>query len=169
MADKMRLRLGAAMLLWFSSASFAQAPATCEQAAFASVVSNASGVLAAMNDENKKAFQAKLANLKAREGWTDADYAVKATPFVKDATIAGLDEGNKALLEKVPQLGGAGVDAAGATASADVAAKRCAMLEELRKLMGKVVDNTKAKWAHMLGKLDAALEMPRQAKASGQQ
>jgi hypothetical protein len=161
----MRAQLGAAILFLLPQASFAQ-NATCEQGAFAAVVSDASGVLAAMNEDNKKAFQAKLATLKAREGWADSEFAAKATPFVKDPTTAALDEGNKALLDKVPQLGGA---AGGESAAAEqIAARRCAMLEELRGLMGKVVENTRAKWAHMLGKLDAVLDVSRQAKAAGQ-
>ena len=156
----MRLSFGAAVLVLLSQASLSEPSSACEQAAFAAVVSEAGAALAVMNDENRKAFQAKLASLKARQGWADTEYAAKATPFVKDAAITAFDEGNKALLEKVPQLGG-GVEQAGAIEGA----KRCAMLEELRVLMAKVVENTRAKWTHMLGKLDAALEVPREAKA----
>jgi hypothetical protein len=162
----MRFPLGAAVVLFTSQVTFAQTPA-CEQTAFAATVSEASAALSATNDENKKAFQAKLLALKAREGWTDADYPAKATPFVKDETIAAFDEGNKVLLGKVPQLGG-GADFALAGAAGDMPDKRCAMLTDLRGLMAKVVDNTKAKWAHMLAKLDAALEAPRPVKAAGQ-
>jgi hypothetical protein len=165
LAGKMRFLLGAAVLFFTSQVSFAQTPA-CEQAAFAAAVSEAGATLSAMNEENKKAFQGKLLALKAREGWTDADYPAKATPFVKDETIAALDEGNKALLAKVPQLGGATDFAlAGAAGLPD---KRCAMLGELRGLMAKVVENTRSKWAHMLAKLDTALEAPRQVNAAGQ-
>jgi hypothetical protein len=42
------------------------------------------------------------------------------------------------------------------------------MLEELRALMAQVVENTRTKWAHMLGKLDAALDVSRHAKAAAQ-
>jgi hypothetical protein len=160
----MRVQLGAAIIFLLPQASFAQSADTgaCEQAAFAAVVSDASGMLAAMNEDNKKAFQAKLAALKTREGWADGDYAAKAMPFVKDPTTAALDEDNKALLDKVPQLGGSRDGA-----PEQLAARRCAMLDELRGLMGKVVENTKAKWAHMLGKLDAVLAAPREAKTAG--
>jgi altronate dehydratase len=159
----MRLLLGAAIFVLMPQMSFAQG---CEPADFASTVSGASAVLSAMNDENRKAFQARLVALKTREGWSDGEYAAKATPFVKDPTTVALDEGNKALLGKVPQLGGA-ADAA-PSAAADDGAKRCAMLQELRGLMARVVENTRAKWSHMLGKLDAALDVSRQAKAAGQ-
>jgi altronate dehydratase len=165
----MRFRLGAAMLVLSCASAIAQPAATCEQAAFASLVSEASAKLATMNEDNKKAFQVKLASLKAREGWTDGEYAAKATPFVKDATTASLDEGNKSLLDKVPQLGGGANLEAGSVGGSDLAGKRCAMLEELRTLMAKLVENTKAKWAHMLAKLDAALEVSRQAKAAAGQ
>jgi altronate dehydratase len=159
----MRLQLGAAVFLLLPQMSFAQG---CEQADFASTVGGASAVLSAMNDENKKALQARLVALKAREGWSDDEYAARATPFVKDPTTAALDDGNKALLEKVPQLGGAAQ--AAASQAADDAAKRCAMLHELRGLMARVVENTRVKWSHMLGKLDAALDVSRQAEVAGQ-
>ncbi len=164
----MRFRLGAAVLLIAAHPGFAQAQAPCEQAAFAAVVSEASATLAAMNADNKAAFQARLASLKAREGWADGDYAAKATPFARDATTTRFDDSNKALLGKVPQLGGTmAADATGAI-GALAGDRRCAMLEDLRALMGQVVENTRAKWAHMLGKLDAALEDSRQARAAGQ-
>jgi hypothetical protein len=162
----MRLFLGAAVLFLIPQICVAQTPAGCEQAAFASAVSDASAALSAMNDENKKAFQAKLMALKTREGWTDGEYAAKATPFVKDATISALDDGNKTLLAKVPQLGGF-VQAGGVPSMTDDS-RRCAMLDELRGLMGRVVENTRAKWTHMLGKLDSALDVSRQAKAATQ-
>jgi hypothetical protein len=169
LAEKMRFRLGAAMLFITLQPSYSQ-PSPCEQAAFAAVVSEASGTLATMNEENKRAFQTRLASLKTREGWADAEYAAKAGPFAKDKATTALDEGNKALLAKVPQLGaGANLEAAGAAGSPELSAKRCAMLQELRGLMAKVVENTKAKWTHMLGKLDAALDVSRQAKVSRQQ
>ncbi len=162
----MRLFLGATVIFLIPQMCIAQTQAGCEQAAFASAVGDASAVLSAMNDENKKAFQAKLLALKTREGWTDGEYAAKATPFVKDATISALDDGNKTLLAKVPQLGG--VVQAGSIPSVADEPRRCAMLNELRGLMARVVENTRAKWTHMLGKLDSALDVSRQAKAATQ-
>ena len=159
----MRSQLGAAMLVFLTQSVCAEP--VCEQAAFAAVVSEAGGALAALNDSNRKTFQAKLAALRSRERWTDGEYAAKAALYVKDETIAALDDSSKLLLERVPQLGG--------TQSADPAAvpnlaRRCAMVEELRALMAKVIDNTRAKWAYMQGKLDAVLEGTRQAKAAAQ-
>jgi altronate dehydratase len=162
----MRLLLSAAVIFLIPQICVAQTQADCGQPAFAAAVGDASAVLSAMNDENKKAFQAKLMALKAREGWTDGDYAAKATPFVKDATISALDDGNKTLLAKVPQLGG--FAQAGSIPSMADESRRCAMLNELRGLMARVVENTRAKWTHMLGKLDSALDVSRQAKAATQ-
>jgi hypothetical protein len=151
--------IGAAFLAMLPQLAAAESP-PCEQAAFAAVVGEASAALTALNDESKKAFQAKLVALKSREGWAEADYAAKATPYVKDATIAALDESNKGLLARVPTLGAESEAAGGPDA-----ARRCAMLGELRALMTRVVENTRAKWAHMFGKMDAALEGTREAKA----
>lgn len=168
----MRFQLGAAMLLTAIQPGFAQTPApaaSCEQQAFAAVVAEASATLAAMNDNNRTVFQAKLAALNAREGWSGSDYASKATPFVKDAAITALDDANKMLLNRVPQIGGdANLDARNPADGRDLAARRCVMLDELRALMGQVIANTKAKWAHMLGNVDTALDASRQAEAGGQ-
>jgi hypothetical protein len=159
----MRFQLGMAMLVLLTRSVCAE-PA-CEQAAFAAVVSEAGGALAALNESNKKTFQAKLAALRSRERWTDGEYAAKAATYVKDTTIAALDDRNKLLLEQVPQLGSSqSADPAGGSNLA----RRCAMVEELRALMAKVIDNTRAKWAYMHGKLDAVLDGTRQAKAAAQ-
>jgi hypothetical protein len=159
----MRLQLGVTMLVLLTRSLCAE-PA-CEQAAFAAVVGRASGVLAALNEDNKKTFQAKLGALRSREGWTDSEYAASATPYVRDAKTAAFDDSNKLLLEQVPQLGKAEIANLG---DGPNLAKRCAMLEELRALMARVIDNTRAKWAYMHGKLETVLEGSRQAKAAGQ-
>jgi hypothetical protein len=68
----------------------------------------------------------------------------------------------------VPQLGGATDFALAGANAGRLPEKHCAMLGELRGLMAKVVENTRSKWAHMLAKLDTALEAPRQVNAAGQ-
>jgi hypothetical protein len=161
----MRLLVGAAVLLWVSPATLGAAAADCGRDAFAAVVSHAGAELTAMNTAQKAGLHEKLQLLKARQGWADADFVAKATPFVQDAKIAEFDQGNTTLLARVTQLG-APAALAGAAASLPSAEDRsCAMLEELRALMGRVVENTRAKWAYMLGKADTALEDARQAKA----
>lgn len=160
----MRHWLGAAAFLFSSQAIGAPPALSCEQAAFAAVVADAGSALSAMNDENKKALQGKLHALGAREGWSDTDYAAKAVPFVKDAAIAAFDETNAALLGQVSSLGGRADET---LAPAELQVKRCAMLGKLRTVMAKVVENMRTKWAHMLGRVDAALESSAQAKMAG--
>lgn len=165
----MRLRAGAAAFLIFPSLAGGAEAADCGREAFAAVVGQVGAELAALNDSQKKIFQDKLAQLKTRQGWSDADYVAKATPFVQDTRIAAFDESNKALLGKIPQLGAGAAQApalAGAIPSgAGPEGQHCAMLAELRGLMAGMVENTRAKWGYMVGKVDAALDAARQAKA----
>ena len=135
----MRLLAGAAGVLLVSAAMFGAAAADCGRDAFATVVSQASAELAAINNAQKSGLHEKLQLLKARQGWAYADFVTKATPFVQDAKIAEFDQGNKSLLARVPQLG-APASLAGAAHSLPSADDRnCAMLQELRGLMGQVV------------------------------
>jgi hypothetical protein len=142
----------------------------CGRDAFAAVVGDANIQLSTLNETNKKSFQEKLQQLKLRNGWSDADYVNQARPYVQDERIAAFDSDNKALLDRIPQLGG-GVQSTQALASAapmpgNVADPRCAMLDELRGLMAKVVENTQAKWRYMAGKVDDALDNARRAQAA---
>ena len=161
----MRRFLCTAAVLLFPLTAMAGAQGGCDQAAFAAVVAEAGAALSAMNGENKKSFQDRLQLLRSRENWSDADYLAKATPFVKDGSIAAFDDGNKTLLAKVQALGAAPV-AAGIAPLPSPDGRHCAMLDELRGLMAQVVENTRAKWGYMLGKVDAAMEASRQAKAA---
>jgi hypothetical protein len=158
----MLLKAGAAALL-FSLAVIADARAQeCGREAFAGVVSNANAELTAINDANKRQFQEKLQLLKARAGWSEADFVAQATPFVRNERIAAFDSENQALLGRVSQLGAPGQTVASLAGVAPPFAastdNRCAMLETLRQLMAGLVENTKAKWAYMTGNLDAALQ-----------
>ena len=161
----MRFLAGAAVLIFVPAAMPGALAADCGREAFSKVVSQASAELAAINNAQKTGLHEKLQLLKARQGWADGDFVARATPFVQDARIAEFDQGNKSLLARVPQLG-ASASFAGA-ASLPVAAddRNCTMLQDLRGLMAQVVENTRAKWAYMLGKIDGALEDARQAQA----
>lgn len=163
---RMHLRRSAAALLFIISAASTAESADCGREAFSAVVSQASAELNGMNEAQKLAFQQKLQMLKTRQGWTDADFVARATPFVKDDKIAAFDEGNKAMLARVPQLGGNAPALAGAASLPGGADRHCAMLDELRGLMSQLVENTRAKWSYMLAKVDSALEAARQAKVS---
>jgi hypothetical protein len=163
--------IGIAAFVLISLTASASAEEKCGQAAFAAVVNEASAQLTAMNDENRKTFHAKLQTLKARENWADADYVSNAKTFVQDDRIAAFDANGKALLAKVENLGQPEQVAVTASIATPLgaldreAARRCAMLADLRALMTQVVDNTHAKWQYMHTKLDTAAEAIRQVKA----
>jgi hypothetical protein len=167
----MRKLFGIAAFALMSLTASAQADEKCGQTAFAAVVNEVSAQLTAMNDENRKSFHAKLQSVRARENWTDADYVVKATPFVQDEQITAFDATGKALLSKVELLGQPGQVVVTASVTTPLGkfdrevAQRCAMLEDLRALMTKVVENTRAKWQYMHTKIDAAGDTIRQATA----
>ncbi|MEJ2117507.1 MAG: hypothetical protein P8Y67_08275 [Alphaproteobacteria bacterium] len=154
------LGAGAAAVIFFPLVANAGSASKCDRAAFVAVVSEASAQLSAINTANKKSFEMKLRALKARQNWTDRDFVAKATPFVKDKKIAAFDAFNKALLTKVSQLGkGASnnVSLASLAGGGDSQTnKKCQMLNKLRGIMANVVENTRTKWAYMLGKIDAA-------------
>jgi hypothetical protein len=165
----MLLRAGAAAFI-LSSLTLANAYAgECGREAFAGVVSEASASLSAMNEAQKQAFQTKLQLLKSQKGWSEADYLANARPFIQDERIAAMDAETKALLAKVSELGASGQPSpalAGVVASIGPSADQyCAMLAQLRGLMAKVVESNRVKWAYMIGKVDAALDGARQAKA----
>jgi hypothetical protein len=167
----MRKLFGIAAFTFMSLTASVGAQETCGQAAFAAVVNEASAQLTAMNEENRKSFQAKLQVLKVRENWADADYVAKATPFVQDEQIAVFDTNGKALLAKVELLGQPGQVVVTASVATPLGkfdretAVRCSMLEDLRGLMAQVVENTRAKWQYMHGKIDGTGDSVRQAKA----
>ncbi|HZV21167.1 MAG TPA: hypothetical protein VE986_06435 [Hyphomicrobiales bacterium] len=135
--------LGILILCAAAAPSFGQ-ETKCDTGAFREVVASASASINELHEKNSKLFQEYLRKLRAANNWSDAEYLMKATPFVKDETTASLDAANQSLLAKVQSL------EAGA---ANSEAGRCAMLNELKASMEKVVANTIAKWEHMLSKL----------------
>lgn len=141
------------VLLAASDSAFSQT-AQCDAGAFRQVVASASGSITELHDKNNKLFQEKLQKLRVSNNWSEAEYVAKATPFVKDDVTLSIDAANQALLAKVQSL-------EAATASSE--AGRCAMLSELKLSMDKVVENTAARWQHMLTKLTQATDVPMQA------
>ena len=126
----------------------------CDQAAFREAVADASSSITQLHERNGKIFQENLQKLRALNKWQDAEFVAQATPFVKDATTASLDTANQELLSKVQSL---------EAANANTESGRCAMLAELKSSMAKVIDNTAAKWEHMLAKIAQATAQPLQA------
>lgn len=120
----------------------------CDRSDFAQVVDGAGADLRTINDTNKDPFQRKLRRLQELKGWSDQQFLVDARPFVQDETIAGFDKTSERLLDEIGKLGGEG--------SAEGAAD-CALLPQLAERMRALVENTRAKWAYMNQKLDAAV------------
>lgn len=134
----------------------------CGRDAFASVVQKARSELSAINTAHKQGLQDKLKLLKDREGWQDSDYVARATPLVQDEQIRRFDAENKALLARVPELSPvlkkSVASLAGFAPSFKVSSdQRCAMLEELKSIMTKLVSNSRDRWAYLTGKVDTAL------------
>jgi hypothetical protein len=157
----MVLKAGAAALIFFFLCHGGAQSEECGREALAAIVNQASTELIAMNDANKKQLQEKLQQLRAKSGWSEAEFVTQATPFIKDDRIAGYDAEHNALLAKVPEIGAVGSVASLASSAPAVsigAGRSCALVTELRQLMSAVVENSRAKWTYVFGKLDAALE-----------
>ncbi len=150
-----------ALMIALPFASGAALAENCDQAAFSAVVDEARSRLEALNTTNKQEFQQKLSALREKRGWSKDDFVKNARPLVQDAEIASFDARHEELLTKVPQIGQADRPVASlagiAPAIEPASDKRCVMLDELRGLMGQVIENTRAKWAYMHGKTDAML------------
>lgn len=156
----MALKAGSAALIVFFLGHMTVRAQDCGRDAMAGIVNEASAQLTALNDANKKRFQEKLQSLRAKNGWSDADFVAQATPFIKDDRIAGFDAEHRALLSRVPELGAGTSVASLASATPGLNVNgdgRCGMVKDLRQLMNAVVENSRSKWTYMFGKLDAAL------------
>ena len=158
-----------ALMVALPFASGAALAENCDQAAFSAVVSEVRGKLDALNTRNKQEFQQKLGKLREKHGWSKDDFVKNASPLVQDAEIASYDARHKVLLAKVSQIGLADqsvASLAGVAPTTGLAAsdRRCIMLDELRSVMGEVIENTRAKWVYMHGKTDAALKQSASAQ-----
>jgi hypothetical protein len=129
----------------------------CDAGEFRDAVSIASAAIVSLHEKNSKIFKEKLQRLHAANGWTDAEFVAKARPFVEDDVTASLDARNQALLATVQTF-----DAANARSEQG----RCAMLSQFRSLLQKVVENTNAKWDHMISKISLTSGAALQAGAA---
>jgi hypothetical protein len=120
----------------------------CGKADFEAVVDEAGGALRALVQQNTPPFQAKLRQLKAKRGWTDAQFLAEAEPLVRDETISGFDRTSDDLVLRITSAGQSG--AAGE-------APDCALLASLRASMATLVETQKAKWAYMFDKIEEEL------------
>jgi hypothetical protein len=142
-----------ATLLFISGRAQAD-EAVCDRGAFREVVAGASASISKLHDQNNKILQERLQSLRAKFNWSETEFLAKAAPLVKDETTASIDQANQDLLAKVQSL-----EADKATTEAG----RCAMLAELKLSMEKVIQNTVAKWDHMLAKTTEAAASSLQA------
>jgi hypothetical protein len=120
----------------------------CDPSRFKDTVATASATINQTNVTNAKALQDTLQKWRVATGLSEADFAAKAAPLIKDQVTASIDADNQALLAKVQTLGGGG--------GALDAAKCEAMAGELKSLMDKIAANTDARWKHMMGNVAAA-------------
>lgn len=153
-----------ALPLALSFASGAARAENCDQAAFSAVVEEVRGQLQELNTTNKSLFQQKLDALRTKHGWSKDEFVEHARPLVQDADISNYDARHQELLAQVSQIGQAEQPVASLSGIAPMAEpvgdKRCAMLGELRSLMGEIIKNTRAKWTYMHSKADASLKQP---------
>lgn len=126
----------------------AQEMDACAKAEFESAVDEAAVALRDLNNKNRPEFQTRLRDLKEKRGWSDDEFLKEAAPFVQDEKIAVFDEESNKLLTAISTLG---------TEGASASIPDCAMLSELRRLMGVLIETQSSKWAYMFEKLDAEL------------
>lgn len=125
----------------------AQGPA-CTKMQFEAVVSDAAGALRELNAQNRPVFQTKLRALKDKRGWSHDQFLKEAAPLVQDAKAAEYDKESSDYLAKIQSMGAEGA-----------AAKEpdCNQLIQLKSHMQALVTSQKAKWQHMLGKIEQEL------------
>ena len=89
-----------------------------------------------------------LLNLKDKRGWSHDEFMKAAVPFVKDDKIEVYDQSAGELLDEISRMGQQGAEAP---------KPDCALLDDLRTRMKKLVDIQIEKWTYMFGKLQAEL------------
>lgn len=138
--------LVAAVFLAVGAATNAAAQ-TCTREDFTKVVGEAADALKALNDDNARAFQSKLRELKTKRGWTHEQFMKEAAPLVRDERIAAYDEETNAILTSINNL----------SEAPEPQKPDCKLLGDLKAQMAQLVKITQAKWTYMFGKLAMAL------------
>lgn len=121
---------------------------TCVKSQFESAVDEAAEKLRELNNRNRPEFQSKLRQLKEKRGWNNDQFMKEAAPFVKDDQITVFDDKSNELLASISSMGQEGANAK---------EPNCAVLQELRGLMGVLIETQGSKWAYMFKKLDDEL------------
>lgn len=120
----------------------------CARADFEAVVDQAAAALRDLNQKHRPVFQEKLRGLKDKRGWSHDQFLKEAVPFVKDEKIDVYDQSSTELLDTISSMGQEGAAAP---------APNCALLEDLRGRMQKLVETQTQKWTYMFGKLEVEL------------
>ena len=128
--------------------SWAQEATVCDKAEFENAVDEAAMALRELNNRNRPEFQTRLRALKEKRGWSDDQFLKEAAPIVQDDRISVFEEESNKLLASISTMG---------TEGASAKVPDCAMLEELRRLMGVLIETQASKWAYMFEKLDTEL------------
>ena len=133
-----------------SAFSQTAAPAgQCAKADFEAVVNDAGAALRDLTQQNLPVLQGKLRQLKDKRSWSNEEFLKQAEPLVRDETVAGYDKKSEELVTRIAGGGGQGETAA--------TAPDCTLLTSLQGDLKLLVDTQKAKWTHMLGKVDQEL------------
>ena len=128
--------------------SWAQDAAVCDKSEFENAVDEAAMSLRDLNNRNRPEFQTRLRALKEKRGWSDDQFLKEAAPMVQDDRIAEFEEESNKLLASISTMG---------TEGASAKVPDCTMLEELRRLMGVLIETQASKWTYMFEKLDTEL------------
>jgi hypothetical protein len=133
-----------------SALSQAPAPAgQCAKADFEAVVNDAGAALRDLTQQNLPVLQGKLRQLKEKRSWSNDEFPKQVESLVSDETVAGY---NKKSEELVARITGGGGQGGATTASPD-----CTLLTSLQSDLKLLVDTQKAKWTHLLTKVEREL------------
>lgn len=120
---------------------------TCSADEVAKAVDDAGARLREFNAEAAPRLQAKLRQLKAKRGWSDAEYEEKSIDILHDSRIAELDRQANEILGRI--------DAPSNSTQAQV---NCARLADLQAAGVELLATMRAKSAYMIQRTDALLE-----------
>ncbi len=149
MARRMVCRSGLAVLIVLIAAQARVHAAACTRGDFEAVVDEAAAALRDLNQKHRPDFQEKLRQLKEKRGWSHDEFMKEAVSYVKDEKIEVYDRSSNELLDKISTMGQEGAVAK---------TPDCAVLQDLRGRMAKLVETQTAKWTYMFDKLGAELE-----------
>jgi hypothetical protein len=121
----------------------------CAKADFEAVVNDAGAALRDLTQQNLPVLQNKLRQLKDKRSWSTDEFPKQVEALVSDEAVAGY---NKKSEELVSRITGGGAQGETATKAPD-----CALLTSLLGDLKLLVDTQKAKWTHVLAKVEAEL------------